>query len=102
MNSACNTFQEFGILFCFDYYGIQECHSMKIYRNGTPNIKKEISSVYPHYKASLSSYRGSPFVTGSALRTGKGGPNGKTELLNFTTLQWETKADFPKRFFLTS
>ena len=81
---------------------MQECHSMKISRNGTPNIKKEISSDYLHYGGTLSSYKGSPFVTGSALRTGKGDPDRKTELLNFITLQWETKADFPKRFFLTS
>ena len=80
---------------------------MRISRNGTPNIKKEISSDYGHYRGSLSSYRGSPFVTGGDLGSGlmnsaSHRADRKTELLNLTTMQWERKADFPKRFVLTS
>ena len=91
---ACNSFSKFGILFCFGNDAFQECHSMKISKNGTLTVKKEISSKYEHRDVlSLASYRGSPFVTGSF------GPfHNKTELLNINEMQWETKADFPYRY----
>ena len=96
---ACNTFSKFGILFCFDHFRTQNCHSMNISKNGTLTIKKnEISSKYEHYKViSLASYRGSPFVTGSY------NPNhSKTELLNIDDMKWKTKTDFPSNGYLSS
>ena len=90
-DGGCNYFSKFGILFCFGRWATQECHSMKISEKGKIIIKKEISSDYKHGEVeSLASYKQSPFVTGSFDPT-----NSKTELLNISKMQWETKADFP-------
>ena len=90
-DGACNSFSNFGILFCFGQAATKECHSLNVSKNGTITIKKEISSKYEHrYVLSLASYRGSPFVTGSYKPE-----HNKAELLNINEIQWETKADFP-------
>ena len=93
---ACNSFLKFGILFCFGRDATQDCHSLNISKSGTLTIKKEISSKAHHrYVLSLSSYRGSPFVTGSNNPS-----HSKTELLDINDMQWKTKANFPSnRYF---
>ena len=92
---ACNSFSKLGILFCFGNDAFQECHSMKISKNGTHTIKKETSSEYEHaFVLSLASYKGWPFVTGG-YNIVYGDIKNKTELLNINNMKWATKADFP-------
>ena len=56
------------------------------------SFKRESSSNFPHtYVNVLGVYKGAPFVTGSYYPSS----NKKTEILDYSSKQWNVVADYP-------
>ena len=54
------------------------------------SFEMEPSSNHPHIRVNaLGNYKGQPFVTGSHT------PNKKTEILDYSSKQWNVVADYP-------